>query len=60
MNNISKNGSEEYDKVLSLGAALDEIDFKPLGRRVTIGTRAERKPFVVRINGPTKSPHKRK
>lgn len=60
MNGDRKKGPEEDGKELSLGSALDEIGFKPLGRRVTIGERAERKPLTPHVDGPTKSPLKRK
>jgi hypothetical protein len=59
MNDDRKKGSEENDKELSLGSALDEIGLACLGRRVIIGQRAERKPLVVRIKGPAKSPFRR-
>lgn len=60
MNGDRKKGPEEDCKELSLGSALDEIGFKPLGRRVTIGERAERKPLVLRAEWLRKTPLKRK
>lgn len=56
MNDDRENRSEENDKELSLGSALDKLGIEPIGRRVTIGKRAERKPLVMRIKRATKSP----
>lgn len=50
-----ENRSEENDKELSLGSALDKLGIELIGRRVTIGKRAERKPLVARIKRPTKT-----